>query len=201
MRRRLSGRKPPILALGTIAASTLMLSGCGNDTPSDVMFTSVDQCVSAGTDRQVCQTAYQDAMRAHLATAPRFNGMAACEAEYGAGHCAQQQPASSTSGNGGSGNFFVPFLTGYMLSSAINNIGDYNSYRRREEENGNSYGATPIYRNRSGQTVTTTFGRSGASSGTTTIAPSRESVKPVNVNTRTVSRQGFGGRSSFSFGG
>lgn len=196
MHRRLSGRKPPILALGTIAASTLMLSGCGDDTPSDVMFTSVDQCVSAGMDRQVCQAAYQDAMQAHLANAPRFNGMAACEAEYGAGHCATQ-PTSSTSSNRGDGNSFMPFLAGYMLSSAINNIGDYNSYRRREEENGRSYGSTPIYLNRSGQTVTTSFG----TGGTTTIAPSRQSVKPVNVNTRTVSRQGFGGRSSFSFGG
>lgn len=202
MRRRLSGRKPPILALGTIAASTLMLSGCGDDTPSQVMFTSVDQCVAGGMDQQVCQTAYQDAMRAHLATAPHFNGMAACEAEYGAGHCVEQAASStSSSGSGGSGNFFVPFLTGYMISSAVNNIGDYYTYRRREEENGNTYGATPVYRNRSGQTVTTTFGRSGVSSGTTTIAPSRESMKPVNVNTRTVSRQGFGGRSSFSFGG
>jgi uncharacterized protein YgiB involved in biofilm formation len=197
MHRRLSGRKPPILTLGTIAASTLLLSGCGDSTPAEAMFTSVDQCVSTGMDRQVCQTAYQDAMKAHLANAPRFNGMAACEAEYGAGQCAAQ-PASSTANNGGGGNVFMPFLAGYMLSSAINNIGDYNNYRRREEANGSSYGSAPIYRNRSGQTVTTTLGTGG---GTTTIAPSRQSVKPVNVNTRTVSRQGFGGRSSFSFGG
>lgn len=84
-----------------------------------------------------------------------------------------------------------------MLSSALNNIGDYYNYRRRQEESG-SYGSTPIYRNRSGQTVTTTI-RSGGND--TAIAPSRQTVKPVNVNTRTVARQGFGGRSSFSFGG
>lgn len=76
MRRRKSGHKRPFLALGTIAASTLALSGCGDQTPSEAMFTSVDQCVTSGMDRQVCQAGYQDAMRAHLAAAPRFNGMA-----------------------------------------------------------------------------------------------------------------------------
>ncbi|MBY5393802.1 DUF1190 domain-containing protein [Rhizobium leguminosarum] len=197
MRRRKSGHKRPFLALGTIAASTLALSGCGDQTPSETMFTSVDQCVTSGMDRQVCQAGYQDAMRAHLAAAPRFNGMAACEAEYGSGQCTQQSASAVPNNTGGGGSFFVPFLTGYVLSSALNNIGDYYNYRRRQEESG-SYGSTPIYRNRSGQTVTTTV-RSGGND--TAIAPSRQTVKPVNVNTRTVARQGFGGRSSFSFGG
>lgn len=198
MRRRKSGHKRPFLALGTIAASTLALSGCGDQTPSEAMFTSVDQCVTSGMDRQVCQAGYQDAMRAHLAAAPRFNGMAACEAEYGSGQCAEQPTSAVPNNTGGGGSFFVPFLTGYMLSSALKNIGDYYDYRRRQEDSG-SYGSTPIYRNRSGQTVTTTV-RSGGRNDTVT-APSRQSVKPVNVNTRTVARQGFGGRSSFSFGG
>lgn len=197
MRRRMSGHRRPFLALGTIAASTLALSGCGDQTPSEVMFTSVDQCVAAGMDRQVCQAGYQDAMRAHLAVAPRFNGMAACEAEYGTGQCTEQPAGTVPNNSGGGGSFFVPFLAGYMMSSALNNIGDYYDYRRRQEQSGSYYGSTPIYRNRSGQTVTTTV-RSGGESVT---VPSRQSVKPVNVNTRTVARQGFGGRSSFSFGG
>ncbi|RFB88290.1 hypothetical protein B5K11_22525 [Rhizobium leguminosarum bv. trifolii] len=199
MRRRKSGHRRPFLALGTIAASTLALSGCGDQTPSEVMFTSVDQCVTSGMDRQVCQAGYQDAMRAHLATAPRFNGMAACEAEYGVGQCTEQ-PANSVPNNSSGGSFFTPFLAGYMLSSALNNITDYSDYRRRQEANGYYYGSTPIYRNRAGQTLTTTV-RSGGAGSDSVTAPSRQSVKPVNVNTRTVARQGFGGRSSFSFGG
>lgn len=201
MRRRMSGHRRPFLALGTIAASTLALSGCGEEAPSDIMFTSVDQCVAAGMDRQVCQASYQDAMRAHLATAPRFNGMAACEAEYGTGQCTEQ-PSNAVPNNntGGGGSFFVPFMAGYILSSALNNIGDYYDYRRRQEEIGYYYGSTPIYRNRSGQTVTTTV-RSGGTRIDSVTAPARQTVKPVNVNTRTVARQGFGGRSSFSFGG
>lgn len=200
MRRRMSGHRRPFLALGTIAASTLALSGCGDDTPSEIMFTSVDQCVTAGMDRQVCQASYQDAMRAHLATAPRFDGMAACEAEYGKGQCTEQAANALPNNTGRSDSVFMPFLAGYMLSSALNNVSDYYDYRRRQEAAGYYYGSTPIYRNRSGQTVTTTV-RSGGTRSDSVTAPSRQSVKPVNVNTRTVARQGFGGRSSFSFGG
>lgn len=199
MRRRLSGRKRPILALGTIAASSFILSGCGDDPPSDRVFSSVDQCVSSGLDQQLCQTAYQDAMRAHLANAPRFDGAAACEAEYGKGQCTEEKPvAGSTS----TGSFFVPFLSGYLLSSTISNLDDYYRYRRQAQQQttasgyGGSYGYGPVYRNRSGQTVTTTTG-----GGRDAVLSPSVNTKPVNVNTRTVSRQGFGGRSSFSFGG
>jgi uncharacterized protein YgiB involved in biofilm formation len=195
MRRRLSGRKPPILALGTIAASTLILSGCGEEPASDMLFTSVDQCVSTGVDLQVCQTAYQDAMKAHLANAPRFNGMAACEAEYGQGQCIDQRD----SGPGGGGSFFMPFMTGYLLSSTINNVSDYYRYRERQEASGYYGGSTPIYRTRSGQAVTTTVSTGGSRRDTSITTP--RAPKPVNVNTRSVSRQGFGGRSSFGFGG
>lgn len=193
MRRRLSGRKPPLLTLGTIAISSLALAGCAGEPPGEVLFTSVDQCITAGMDAQVCQAGYQDAMQAHLEASPRFDGMAACEAEYGAGQCTEQQPAATT---GGGGSFFTPFLAGYLLSSTLNNIGDYNNYRQRQVNNGYAYGSTPIYRNRSGQTVTP-----GSRPGGDMVAPSRQSMQPVNVNTRTVVRQGFGGGGGFSFGG
>jgi uncharacterized protein YgiB involved in biofilm formation len=193
MRRRLSGRKPPLLALGSIAISSMALAGCAGDPPGDVLFTSVDQCITAGMDAQVCQAGYQDAMQAHLNAAPRFDGLAACEAEYGAGQCTEQTAATN---NTGGGSFWTPFLAGYVLSSALNNIGDYYNYRRIQEQNGYAYGSTPIYRNRTGQTVTTT--RPG--NNNTAITPSRQTT-PVNVNTRTVVRQGFGGGNNFSFGG
>ncbi len=196
MRRRLSGRKPPILALGTIAASSLLLTGCGDDAPTDTMYSSPEQCISAGVDRELCQTAYEDAMKAHLANAPRFNVKGECETAYGDNQCSEQRS------NGGS--FFTPFMTGYLLSSTINNITDYYSYRRRQEQSGSSYGSSgsywgssPIYRNRSGQTVTTVGTGRSRDTAITTTSP----TKPVNVNTRSVSRSGFGGRSSFGFGG
>ena len=196
MKRRLSGRKPPLLALGSIALTSFALAGCAGDPPGDVLFSSVDQCITAGMDSQVCQAGYQDAMQAHLETAPRFDGLAACEAEYGAGQCGEE--TTTTAAGGGGGSFFTPFLAGYLLSSTLNNIGDYNNYRRVQQQNGNAYGSAPIYRNRNGQTLTPS-GRPGVND--TTLAPSRQSMQPVNVNTRTVVRQGFGGGSGLGFGG
>lgn len=192
MRRRLSGRNRPFLVLGSIAATSLALAGCAGDPPGEVLFSSVDQCITAGVDAQVCQAGYQDAMQAHLANSPQFDGLAACEAEYGEGRCAEQV---NTATNSGGGSFFTPFLAGYLLSSTLNNIGDYNRYRSTQVSSG-GYGATPIYRNRSGQTLAPTFGRGND----TALAPTRQ-VQPVNVNTRTVVRQGFGGGSRMSFGG
>jgi uncharacterized protein YgiB involved in biofilm formation len=196
MARRFIGNRSPLLALGTIAASSLALASCAGDAPAEVMFTSAEQCIAAGMDQQVCQTGYQDAVQAHLASAPRFDGMAACEAEYGVGQCT---PAPATANSGGGGSFFMPFLAGYMMSSALNNLSDYGAYRRQRELNGYAYGSSPIYRNRSGQTLTP--GTSGRANSTA-INPSRPSMQPVNVNTQTVARSGFGGRSSgLGFGG
>lgn len=206
MRRRLSGRTPPILALGTIAASGLALASCGDKPPAeDVMFKSVDQCLQAGMDAEVCRAGYQDAMRAHLAGAPRFDGRAACEAEYGWTQCT---PARGADGSGSAGSFFIPLMAGYVLSTGFNRIDDYDKYRRREQEQGGGgggggggYSGSPIYKTRSGQTVTT-IPAPPHGSRNASASSSRYSVKPVNVSTRTVARRGFGGRSfSFGFGG
>jgi uncharacterized protein YgiB involved in biofilm formation len=148
-------------------------------------------------NQQVCEAGYQDAMQAHLVSAPRFDGLAACEAEYGEGQCTAA-PATTQTGGGG-GSFFVPFLAGYMMSSAINNLTDYGNYRRLRQSEGYAYGTVPIYRNRSGQTLTP--GRGSGANGAV-VAPGRQTMQPVNVNTRTVARQGFGGRSTgLGFGG
>lgn len=198
MRRRLSGRKSPLLALGTIAVSSLALAGCAGEPPGEVLFTSVDQCIQGGMNQQVCEAGFQDAMQAHLTSAPRFDGLAACEAEYGEGQCTSA-PATANNNGGGGGSFFMPFLAGYMMSSALNNLTDYGNYRRLRQDQGYAYGTSPIYRNRSGQTLAP--GSSRNANGTA-IAPGRQTLQPVNVNTRTVARQGFGGRSSgLGFGG
>ncbi|NWJ23402.1 DUF1190 domain-containing protein [Rhizobium sp. RM] len=202
MRRRLSGHRRPILIFGSFAAYALFLHNCTKTPPYNVMFTSVDECVSSGMDTQVCQTAYQDAMQTHLTNAPRFDGMAACEDEYGKFQCTEQRGLKSSGTSGGS---FTPFMTGYFLSSTIKNIADYNNYRREEneEESSSSGGAgisasQPVYRNRTGQTVTPMMTASGAHSDTE-ITTTR-ATQMVNVKTQSVSREGFGGRSFSSSG-
>lgn len=186
MRKRFTGRKPPLLALGTIAAGGLALTGCGDTPGEDTLFASPDQCIQAGIDSEVCHAEYQTALGQHVRDAPRFDGMAACEAEYGDGRC------MATPQGSGSGSFFIPFMTGYLISSAVQNLTSYNSYGTYV--GGGSYRRpTPIFTNRTG----TTF-RSDPVIGTQTATP-----RPANVNTRAISRGGFGGMSMGrgSFGG
>jgi uncharacterized protein YgiB involved in biofilm formation len=186
MTKRFTGRRPPLLALGTIAAGGLVLTACG-DQAEEKLFSSVDECVKWGVEQSVCQGEYQSALSQHLRDAPRFDGMAACEAEYGAGRC-MTQPRTDGSG---AGNFFIPFMTGYLVSSAVSNLSSsgYGTY-----VNSGSYRRSiPVFTNRSGMLYRSDPPQIGE-------APR---PRPANVNTRTVSRSGFGGLSSgrMSFGG
>tara|TARA_B100000929_G_scaffold48657_2_gene35127 strand:- start:9624 stop:10226 length:603 start_codon:yes stop_codon:yes gene_type:complete len=190
------------LALGTIAVMSVATAGCEANVPEPlplpkepIQFATPAECVAAGYETTGCHDAYQAAMSKHAAEAPRYDGQQTCEEEWGQGNCQQ-----STRSDGGS--FFMPFLTGYLLSSALNgpNAGYYG--------NGGYYGS-PIYRSRSGPVQlsnTRTGTGTSVSTGTTGRKVATAPVtapKPVNVNTRSVSRGGFGGSMSSrsSFGG
>jgi len=192
MTRRFTAPRRPLLALGTIAAGGLSLTACGDTPAQDAAYTSPAQCIEAGVNADICSAEYQQAMQAHLKNAPKFDGQAACEAEYGAGRCMETSAAATGTQGSGSGSFFMPFMTGYLISSAISNLSNYGAYQRQRESGG--YSSVPIYTNRSGVSYRSDPVAIGQ-------APQQ---RPVNVNTRTVSRQGFGGMSSsrgMSFGG
>ena len=186
MRRRFTRRTPPILTLGTIAATGMVLYGCGDEAPQDVAFSTPQQCAEAGVDAQICEAEYQQALQKHLQAAPHYANLQECEAAIGEGKCFQaggasgQDTAGQTSGQGS--GFFVPFMTGYLISSALSNMSSYGAYRDYRYSSG--YSSTPIYRNRSGDALTSR------------VEGGKAVSRPVNVNTRTVSRSGFGGRSS-----
>ncbi|RFC66264.1 DUF1190 domain-containing protein [Fulvimarina endophytica] len=189
MARRKRAARPPRLALGTIAATGLILSGCGDEPATDAVYNTPSECAASGVDLQICEAEYQQALQQHLQNAPRFDGQAACEAEYGEGRCLSSGnlPGEQQT-DGGTGSFFLPFMTGYLVSSAIGNLSSYAAYRNYRSSPSYNYSA-PIYQNRAGQTVTS------ATQGGQRVS------RPVNVNTRTVARSGFGGRSSGGFFG
>ena len=180
-RRRYAPRARQALALGSLAA-TATLAGCGEPAPENRLFTSVDNCISAGFSQAVCEGEYQTALQRHVAEAPRFDGQAVCEAEFGEGRCTEVAPGTPAAA-GASQSFFVPFLTGYLVSSALSRIGSYAAYNTFLRSNP-TYRPDPIYRSRSG--VPVTVGRDAVTN--------RPTVRPVNQNTRTVARRGFGGR-------
>lgn len=192
--RRLSPRTRQTLAMGTLATS-VTLAGCGEPAPDFERFTSVSDCAASGFSRLVCEEEFDRAAAAHLQTAPRFDDLSACEAEFGDGRC-NELPQIAEAGTDGEaatdeaqprGSFFAPFLTGYLVSSALSRVSTARGYAGYYANNP-SYRPAPVYRTRAGQDVTT------AREGNRTV------TRPVNRNTRTVARRGFGG-SGFARGG
>ena len=186
--RRLSPRATPRLALGTIAAASLSLAGCGQPFEGTYAFNTVSDCVNEGFDVAVCEGEFQNALTGHATTAPRFEGREACEAAFGDGRCAS---VAEPTGEGASQSFFMPFLTGYLVSSALRNVGGFGAYQAYRQSNPN-YASGPVYRDRAGRNVTAV--RDPATGRTLTRA--------VNPPTKTVARGGFGRRGARrGFGG
>ncbi|AYM62863.1 DUF1190 domain-containing protein [Agrobacterium fabrum] len=186
----------PRLALGTIAAIGLFMAF---STEEEVLYTSVDKCVASGVYPKACQAASEDANQHHLATAPRFRNMVACEMEYGAGNCAQLRQ-SVNSDNSSSTSAFVPSPAGFVMPRSVENFSDYSEYRRRQRNNeSGSAGAMSAYRKRNGDLVTPDVsagqqnnGGGGGAAGGGALA---NDVKTLNAKTNVKGRGGFGGHS------
>lgn len=185
-KRRFAPRQRSRLALGGIAAASMSLSGC-DATPDirDAQFTTVTECVRAGFADDLCQSSYNAAWQEAQKSAPKFNTLKDCEQDWGSQQCVQYSSGSGYSAS----NVFVPMLAGFVVSQAL---------QRRYNEGGGigyyggGYRGYPIYRDRGGATVTLDRSKSG-----------KFISKPVNVNTTTVARSGFGGmgKSRSGFGG
>ena len=174
-RRRFASTSRPRLVLGGIAAAGIGMSlgGCSSNV-QPAQFTSVTECTSAGFDQNLCQAGYAAAFQQHQASAPQFRSLDACEAEWGDNSC--------TPGYGAS-NVFVPLLAGFVLSTAMQQS-FYDDGEIDIDFHSGRYRGTPIYKNRSGASYA--YNRSGGTAKMT----------PVNVNTTTVARSGFGGMGS-----
>lgn len=188
--RRFAPRARPRLVLGSLAAAAGMSLGGCDSTPDfqPAEFTTVKECISAGFPDAVCQSGYNAASLEQQRSAPKFNSLKSCEDEWGGNHCVPATasgPAAGSATTGSSGSsIFVPMLAGFVVSQALQqryyDRGDigYGYYG-----GGGGYRGSPIYRSRTGGTVT--VDRSGG----------RSVMKPVNVNTRSVAHSGFGGMS------
>lgn len=194
-RRRFASPARSRLALGGIAvAASVSLTGC-EDTPPDLRdahFTTVSECVRAGFPDRLCEGSYNAAWQEYVDTAPKFNTLKACQQDWGDQQCAPLAAAAPAGNVTTAGEVFVPLLAGFVVSQAIQR-------RYYDDDNyvfingGGGYRGSPIYRSRNGGTVVIDRG---------TNPTAKAIAKPVNVNTVTVARSGFGGKSSSrGFGG
>ncbi len=176
-----------------------------------VTFGNEAECARVGhRTPEDCRAGFAEAQAAHAKAAPRYEAVADCEAQHGAGRC---EPGSRI----GAGSYFIPAMVGYMMARSVaQGLGARPLYGaglvppppppREEQASGGggggggggrwSSGGSGAYRTSSGAVV-----ESPGAAGFTR-APASE-VRSVPSQPRVVSRGGFGstGRSVSSSSG
>ncbi|ARO15462.1 hypothetical protein BVG79_02122 [Ketogulonicigenium robustum] len=190
-----------------LAASAFALSACKPEvTEVDAqLFPDTASCYAAADSLQStfsradCDNVAADAQAQHAATAPRYDALAACEAEYGTGNC---ETAQNTGGGGGS--FFMPLLMGYLMGNMLSGGrhaaqplyskpgGGYTTADRGTSFNSNS-GSSRVNASSFGSAATATRGGTSAGNTRPVAAPMSQS----SVRSTGGFGGGFGGGSSF----
>lgn len=111
---RTTNRK--IIILSLMGAGAFALTGCKEDTVNASVHQNEQACVSAGFDAASCASEFKAAQTTHDQTAPRYDSLAVCEEQHGAGAC--EAPVANS---GSSGGIFMPMLAGYMVGSMLSN--------------------------------------------------------------------------------
>ena len=177
------------LTLTLLGAAPVVLTACGRDT-TDLTYQTLDECISDGkATAQACSSSYEQALKQHLAQAPRFYNPGACESEYGG--CTRYDQGGSS--------FWMPLMAGYLAGRWSSHYGS--SGRPYLETYGN-WAPRPLYRTQDdwsrgtysswggGSTYSSRGGWGGGSSWSSTGGGSGK------ISTSTLSRGGFGGSSS-----
>ena len=161
--------KPLVISMAAIAM------GCSQKQETLLVKSTAECQQKTSLNAQQCKAAYQEALAEAERTGPRYSRESYCEEEFGRDQC--------TRGNHG---YFVPLMTGFLVATAINNIGS-NYYHPAYTYRG------PLQRDRLILSDGTVLGKSG--SRTYDVSDSKLKSKMPKA-TRTVSRGGFGSKAS-----
>lgn len=177
-------RSRSVVLTTMVAGGGLSLSACDGPEARPVEaynYTSVAECRSAGqVPAAQCDQAYAQAQAANRRDAPRFADGQTCEEQHGAGQCVAR--------GSGSGSFFTPLLTGFLVGQALNG-GGFRGAPMYRDRNGGFLGPGG---SRIGRDYVTGRTRIGADAFNANRAPAR-----VQSRSSVISRGGFGG----GFGG
>ena len=162
------------IGLVTMGAGVIALTACDEPKVDALVFDTLQQCLAdQDLTREQCETNYQEALKRHVATAPKYASREACETDFGAEKC-EQAPQQTQSG----GSVFMPLMMGYMMGSMLGNrsgVASQPLYRSADD--------SKTYRTADNQKVGTTTGK-------TQVA--RSVTKAPSAKTSTVTRGGFG---------
>jgi uncharacterized protein YgiB involved in biofilm formation len=168
-------KRSKTVALTLMSASAVMLQACDDPDVEGTVYQNLQSCISEAVfTTQQCEDIHNDAMALHQKTAPQFSSQRDCIAEYGADQC-ERQPSASGGGSG----IWMPLMMGYFAGNLLSG--------------GRS--TQPLYRSRDGNSMRNSSNKTVAKSFGKTTLPGWAS-KPSTSRTQTVSRGGFGKRSS-----
>lgn len=187
-RKNWSARHLTPVALAVTAV--FMLAGCEKTDETISLYQNADDCSSANPGKsEQCTTAYNNAQKEAVKTAPKYATREDCVAEFGEGQC-QQTPAQAGVGTTNnaeaqqSGSFWMPLMAGYMMGRMMGG--------------GAGFAQQPLFTSRApGSPANGKFvdasGKSfgNATPGRTMTVP-KTALAPKPATTSTVTRGGFG---------
>jgi len=190
-----------------VPATTLLLSGCGEEREQAMVFTNPNECSSAGFNTaEACMADYVAARNLHPQVAPKYITQQECEADFGGGQC-ERAPQS--------GNVFMPVMMGYLAGQMFSRpqAGTYQT-QSSQSASGNASGYSggnaaarsniatqPLYKSRDDRQTFRTATNTPVSQGIGPITLRPSQVKPQAG--QLVRRGGFGQQAAMrsSFGG
>lgn len=177
------------VALTILGAASFAVAGCRDEQVDAQAYPDLATCEAAASDGGLfttdqCQQAFAEAEALHVESAPRYDSLAVCEEQHGAGNCGSEEQQVS---NGGSGSIFMPLLAGYLIGSMLGRAG------------GGMAASQPMYRNAQGgftnaartSSFSSNNGRGALSSQQFTRPSATRGMAPMSSATA-ASRGGFG---------
>ncbi len=175
------------IAISILGAAAFALAGCQEEQVDAAAFPDLKSCTDAAQSggmfsSQDCDVAFAQAEALHVEAAPRYDSVAVCEEQHGAGACGTEAAVTQ----GGSGSIFMPLMMGYLMGNMLGGRAGTNA-------------SQPLYKTASGQ-YTNAAGSSTFSSnkGATKLAtsqfnrPAATVGKPPMSRATALSRGGFG---------
>ncbi len=177
------------VALTILGATAFTLAGCQQEADVEAQaYPSLQACLDAADrgglfDESQCRIAVAEAQELHVEAAPRYDSLAVCEEQHGAGACGSEEEMVA---QGGSGGVFMPLLAGYLMGSMMGRTAGMAA-------------AQPMYRTANGR-FTNAAGTSvfGGNAGRASLSPRQFSRPPVTqgrapmTRAMVASRGGFG---------
>jgi uncharacterized protein YgiB involved in biofilm formation len=108
------------VAIAILGAAAFTLAGCQEEQIDAAAYPDLQSCTTAANkdglfSAQDCELAFAQAEALHVEAAPRYDSLAVCEEQHGAGACGSEAAAAQ----GGSGSIFLPLMAGYLIGNML----------------------------------------------------------------------------------